>query len=197
MDGDTLEVLRDGRAVRLRLYGVDCPEKRQDFGNKAKQFTSSKVFGSMVRVKPMATDRYGRTVALVFPEGASTSLNQMLVENGLAWVYRRYCTDDSLCSGWLELERRARGRRLGLWSHPNPVPPWDFRRHGGGPTARPSPAPASGFCSCDRDMDCRDFRSQSDAQRCFEHCMAQTGKDIHRLDRDGNGRACESFPYAN
>lgn len=128
-DGDTIEVLQDRRAVRIRLYGVDCPEKRQDFGRKAKRFTSSKVYGATVRVEPMATDRYGRIVALVFLEGAPTSLNQMLVENGLAWVYRGYCAD-SFCPGWLELERQARERRSGLWSHPNPVPPWEFRRRG-------------------------------------------------------------------
>ncbi|MBC7358450.1 Endonuclease YncB, thermonuclease family [Desulfacinum infernum DSM 9756] len=190
MDGDTLEVLHQGRAVRIRLYGVDCPEKRQDFGQKAKQFASSKVYGAIVRVEPKAKDRYGRTVAIVFPEKSSVSLNQMLVKNGLAWVYRKYCRAPE-CSTWLELERQARERRLGLWSHPNPVPPWDYRHSKKRPAVKSSP---TGPCACNRDLDCRDFRTRSEAEQCFEHCLRLTGRDVHRLDRDGDGRVCESLP---
>ena len=64
-DGDTIKVLHEGTQVKIRLYGIDTPEKRQVFGSKAKQFTSGQVFGKAVTVVPMDTDRYGRTVALI------------------------------------------------------------------------------------------------------------------------------------
>ena len=64
-DGDTITVLRDKQSQKIRLYGIDCPEKRQPFGKKAKKFTSDMVFGKTVEVNRMDTDRYGRTVALV------------------------------------------------------------------------------------------------------------------------------------
>ncbi len=53
LDGDTIEVLKDKAPVRIRLYGIDCPEHDQDFGNKARQFTSNKVFGKTVEVVPV------------------------------------------------------------------------------------------------------------------------------------------------
>ncbi len=193
MDGDTIEVLHQGRGVRIRLYGVDCPQKHQDFGQRAKQFTSSKVFGTMVQVEPVDTDRYGRTVAIVFPEGSPTSLNQMLVENGFAWVYRTYCNSPQ-CMSWLELEQQAREARRGLWSHPNPIPPWEFRHYDGRFSSETSTPSSTGPCPCDLDLDCRDFRSQKEAQACFEHCLRLLGRDVHRLDRDGDGKACETLP---
>jgi endonuclease YncB( thermonuclease family) len=64
-DGDTITVLRDRQPQKIRLYGIDCPEKRQPFGKRAKQFTSDMVFGKTVEVNRIDTDRYGRTVAFV------------------------------------------------------------------------------------------------------------------------------------
>src|SRR2546428_14170819 len=64
-DGDTIKVLHNGKAEKIRLHGIDCPEKAQPFGTKAKQFTSAMVFGKMVRVLTHGQDRYGRTVAEV------------------------------------------------------------------------------------------------------------------------------------
>ena len=60
IDGDSITVLQDGRGEAIRLYGIDCPEKTQDFGNRAKQLTSSLVFGKAVEVEPVTRDRYGR-----------------------------------------------------------------------------------------------------------------------------------------
>jgi endonuclease YncB( thermonuclease family) len=65
-DGDSITVLHDGKGEKIRLYRVDCPEEGQDFGNRAKQFTSSLVFERVVEVKPVTKDRYGRTVAMVY-----------------------------------------------------------------------------------------------------------------------------------
>jgi len=94
-DGDTIAVLHNGKGERIRLHGIDCPEKRQAFGKRAKQLTSNLVFGKTVTVQFVDRDRYGRTVGVVLlPDGRS--LNHELVRAGLAWMYRRYTTDQSL-----------------------------------------------------------------------------------------------------
>jgi len=122
-DGDTLSVLKGGTLTRVRLYGVDCPERGQDFGTRAKQFTSEAVFGRIVEVDPVETDRYRRVVAWVRVEGKS--LNRELVRAGLAWWFRRHAFREHDLRA---LEMEARQNKVGLWSHPNPIPPWDFRR---------------------------------------------------------------------
>jgi micrococcal nuclease len=124
-DGDTITALNNGKGERIRLYGIDTPEKRQAFGKKAKQFTSDMVYGKTVEVKIKDIDRYGRTVALVNVDGES--LNEALVKAGYAWVYQRYCKE-SFCKDWLSFEGVARYGKIGLWSDPDPEPPWDFRR---------------------------------------------------------------------
>jgi len=124
-DGDTITVLRDKKPQKIRLYGIDCPEKRQPFGKRAKQFTSELVFAKVVEVEPVATDRYGRTVAFVQVE--NVSVNEELIKEGLAWVYVRYCKLP-LCADWQSLELAAQTERRGLWGDSTHVPPWEFRR---------------------------------------------------------------------
>ncbi len=88
-DGDTITVLHNGKGERIRLHGIDCPEKRQAFGNRAKQLTSNLVFAKTVTVQVLDRDRYGRTVGeVLLPDGRS--LNQELVKAGFAWWYRRH-----------------------------------------------------------------------------------------------------------
>lgn len=124
-DGDTIKVLQDGRETKVRLYGVDTPEKKQDFGQKAKDFTASLVAGKVVDVEPVDQDRYGRTVGIVTV--ADRSLNEELVKSGFAWVYRQYCRREE-CLAWIQEESQARAARIGLWADPAPVPPWEWRR---------------------------------------------------------------------
>ncbi len=121
-DGDTITVLHNGKGERTRLHGIDCPEKRQAFGKRAKQLTSNLVFGKTVTVQVMDRDRYGRTVCeVLLPDGRS--LNHELVRAGLAWMYRRYTNDQSLS----DLEEEARVAQRGLWADPHAVPPWEWR----------------------------------------------------------------------
>ena len=124
MDGDTIEVLKDRKSVRIRLFGIDCPERDQDFGSKARKFTSEKVFKRVVEVNPIDTDQYGRTVAKIYVDGKY--LNLMLVAEGLAWWYRPYAGKERDLE---QAEKQARDAKTGLWSIPNPTPPWKFRRH--------------------------------------------------------------------
>jgi len=122
-DGDTISVMHFGRAEKVRLFGIDCPEHGQDFGAKAKEFTADFAFGKVAEILPVDRDEYGRVVAWVNVEGKS--LNKELVRAGLAWWYRRYAEDNLEL---MDLEVEARKNKLGLWSQPNPVPPWKFRR---------------------------------------------------------------------
>jgi len=124
-DGDTISVLRDKEQVRIRLYGIDCPERGQAFSKKAKQFTSKMVFGKTVEVDHIDTDRYGRIVALVRLDGLL--INAALVQEGLAWVYNFYC-HLPFCEEWFVLQLKAKDAKRGLWNDRNPIPPWEYRR---------------------------------------------------------------------
>jgi endonuclease YncB( thermonuclease family) len=114
--------MKAGKAVKIRLEGIDCPEMGQDFGTRAKRFTSSLVFGRDVQVKEYSRDRYGRMVARVSLGGQDVSLE--IIKAGLAWYYKKYSSDPALA----EAEERARNAKQGLWSMPSPVPPWEYRR---------------------------------------------------------------------
>ena len=130
IDGDTIGVMRDGREVRIRLEGIDAPEDGQDFSQRAKQFTSAAVFGTTVTVAVKETDRYGRLVARVIADGQDVSV--ALVDAGLAWHYLEYSNDPVLARA----ELSARSRRVGLWTLPNPIPPWAYRNPRTAPAER-------------------------------------------------------------
>ncbi len=126
-DGDTITLLAQGnRQIKVRLYGIDCPERSQAYGQRARQFTASRVAGQTVRVTRMDTDRYGRVVGIVDNLDGG-SLNQDLLANGLAWHYTHYCKA-AFCREWKQDELRARQKRLGLWKDAHPMEPWQYRR---------------------------------------------------------------------
>lgn len=132
-DGDTIGILVDNSQVKIRLNGIDAPEAHQAFGTKAKQFVSDAVHGRTVEVATFGKDQYGRTLGdVLFEDG--TTLAQKLVAAGLAWHYKEYSSDQTLA----RLENEARAAKVGLWSDPDPVAPWDFRR---GKTAAEETAP--------------------------------------------------------
>ncbi len=120
-DGDTVSVMRDGQAVKVRLAAIDCPESKQDYGTKAKQFTSGLVFQRTVSVDESGKDQYGRFIGTVTVNGTNVCCE--LVRNGLAWHYTRYSKDATLA----RLEKEARAAKVGVWSLPAPIPPWEFR----------------------------------------------------------------------
>jgi len=191
-DGDTITVLRGGKRVKVRLYGIDTPEKSQWYGQNAKTFTSAQVFGKVVEIQEIDVDRYGRVVGLV--SVGDLILNRHLVTYGYAWVYHRYCKKP-FCSEWSRVEAEARSEKRGLWKDPNAIPPWEYRHSKRKNRSRQPARAASGSdCDCSRNLyNCSDFKTQARAQECYEHCMKVRGKDIHKLDRDGDGSACESL----
>lgn len=122
-DGDTVTVLdRDRKQVKCRLYGIDAPERRQAFGERAKQALSDLVYRRQVDVLVVDRDRYGRSVCRLTLGGQD--VNRQMVAAGMAWVYRKYTSD----AGYLAAEAAARARRDGVWSDAEPVAPWEFRR---------------------------------------------------------------------
>lgn len=123
-DGDTVVVLDSLKVPHtIRLAGVDAPEKKQDFGQVAKQFVSDAIYKSKVIVKVIAKDRYGRSVAWVI-YGKEQNLAKELLKAGLAWHYIQYDNSKFLQS----LEDKAKESKVGLWSLPNPVYPSEYRK---------------------------------------------------------------------
>lgn len=123
-DGDTLTVLDVAkRQHRIRLAGVDAPEKAQAFGTRSSQSLSELCYGKQAKVFDTTEDRYGRTVGTVICDGVDANAAQ--VERGMAWVYRQYAPRNSPL---YRLESRARDERIGLWRDAKPVEPWLFRR---------------------------------------------------------------------
>ena len=97
-DGGTISVLRAGKAVKVRLHGIDTPERAQAFGTQARKFTGDVAFQQTVTVDVRATDRYGRLVEEErLPDGRR--LNQELVRAGMAWWYRQHAPNESLSHG--------------------------------------------------------------------------------------------------
>lgn len=123
-DGDTFTLLdENNQQVRVRLHGIDAPERAQDFGNVARQKLSELIFNQPVRMEVMDTDRYGRIVAIVYTEG-DLCVNEELLKEGLAWHYTEY--DDN--EDWAQLQKEAKQQRRGLWSQRRPTAPWDWRK---------------------------------------------------------------------
>lgn len=128
-DGDTVTVLDTSKAqYKIRLAGIDAPEKSQPFGNRSRQNLATLVFRKQVLVEWSKYDRYGRIVGKVFVNGRDASLEQ--VASGLAWHYKAYQREQSRedQAVYAAAEEAARRKRLGLWRDPTPTPPWDFRR---------------------------------------------------------------------
>lgn len=128
-DGDTVTVLDEQKQQhKVRLAGIDAPEKKQPFGQRSKESLSDAVFGKRVSVEWDKFDRYGRIVGKIVVGTQDVNLGQ--VEAGLAWWYQRYAAEQSVSDRRLyELaEDEARRGRLGLWSEAEPVAPWDWRK---------------------------------------------------------------------
>lgn len=133
-DGDTVKVLREEGGSKfpekIRLLGIDAPEKSQAFGARSKQGLSARIFGRDVTVQTKKKDRYGRTLGKILLDGIDMNLAQ--VEDGLAWHYVKYRRDqfpgDAALYG--AAEARAREAKRGLWADAHPRAPWDYR-HGG------------------------------------------------------------------
>jgi micrococcal nuclease len=116
--------LHNNRAERIRLSGIDCPEKGQAYGTRAKRAASELVLGGEVTLQTYGKDKYGRTIAdVLLLDG--TNVNHTLVEDGWCWWYRMCAAGDTVLEG---LETEAREARKGVWADPQSVPPWEWRK---------------------------------------------------------------------
>ena len=125
VNDDTIDVLtNDNQAIRIRLNGIDCPERGQPFGNNATEFLRETIGGQTARIVQHDQDRYGRTIGDIYHDG--TLINLSLVKAGLAWHYVKYAPDNTALH---EAERQAREMNNGLWSSAHgAIPPWDWRK---------------------------------------------------------------------
>lgn len=123
-DGDTLTLtLPDKSTEKIRLYGIDAPEKQQDYAEEAKQRLTELTAGKEIRAEVMNRDRYGRAVAKVFT--GKTDVCLAMVSGGCAWHYVIYAPLDIELA---EAEALASAQKWGLWQHPHPIAPWEFRK---------------------------------------------------------------------
>lgn len=202
-DGDTITVLDErNQQHTIRLAEIDAPERGQPWGDKAKQTLSALVFSKAVSIQQTDTDRYGRVVARVFADGQD--VNRAMVEQGAAWAYREYLTDQTLNA----TETRARDARKGLWSmnDTQTVAPWEWRRgtREGGQLApidetvtpvrsllsQPSAATdirslSDTTFSCSGKRYCRQMSSCAEANYYLQVC------GVSSLDGNSDGEPCE------
>jgi endonuclease YncB( thermonuclease family) len=128
-DGDTVTVLDSSNTQwKIRLMGIDAPEKRMPFGQKSKEHLSDLVFNKQVTVDYSKQDRYGRTVGKIIVNGIDANLEQ--VKDGMAWHYEQYQKEQSPDEreSYAEAEEQAMAGRKGLWVDAEPTPPWDWRK---------------------------------------------------------------------
>ena len=128
-DGDTLVILDSSDAQhKIRLSGIDAPERGQAFGTKSKEHLSSSVAGKFVVVEYEKRDRSKRIVGKVLLSGEDMNLEQ--IKAGLAWHYKKYQNEQTTADRvkYSDAEREARMAKRGLWQDANPMPPWDYRK---------------------------------------------------------------------
>lgn len=122
VDGDTVKILENNKELKIRMLNIDAPEKKQPFGSRAKQRLSEKIFNKDVKVEYKGKDKYQRILGTIWID--NKNINLEMVEEGYAWAYRKYLNDIS----YLKAEDKAKSNKVGLWTDPNPIPPWNFRK---------------------------------------------------------------------
>lgn len=124
IDGDTIKIELNKKIETVRLYGIDCPEIKQEFGPKAKEYLIKKILNKKVDILFFKYDFYGRAIALVYFN--DHCINELLIVNGLAWVYEKYCKKPYLIR-WINIQKHAREKKINIWST-NSIPPWEWRK---------------------------------------------------------------------
>jgi len=144
VDGDTITVLDEAHMQhKIRLCGIDAPERGQPFGARSKESLSELAFGKLVGAECVKRDRYGRQVCKVVVEGVDIGLAQ--VQRGMAWWYEKYHAEQTVQDrrAYATAQEDARRSAAGIWSAPSHMPPWEYRKitrksHFLGPTRRTS-----------------------------------------------------------
>ena len=192
-DGDTIKVLdNNGVQHKIRLAGIDAPEKAQPFGNASRKHLASLVAGKDVRVETTKKDRYGRVLGKVWVQpgdcpdcGKTLNANHAQILSGMAWWYRDYARDQSPQdrARYKSAVDEARKRKLGLWGEPDPIPPWVWRR---GQRSSSASRPVADT-QCGTRRYCREMTSCEEAKFYLRQCGRSS------LDGDQDGVPCESI----
>ena len=124
IDGDTIEVIRDSEKIKIRLYGIDAPERSQDYGNNAKRalLTALEPYNE-IDIVIRDKDRYGRFIGEIF--AGESNINLIMLMEGHCWHYKKYSKETS----YSEAEIRAKDNKVGLWANSSSIPPWEFRKN--------------------------------------------------------------------
>lgn len=128
-DGDTINIQKVengkfvGEILRIRMYGMDAPEKTQDYGSESRQALEKLVAGKNLSVEVKNKDRYGRTVAIIYADGKN--VNEEMVKMGNAWWYQEYAKKDAQFE---EYQENAKQKKLGLFSRKGYTEPWNYRK---------------------------------------------------------------------
>jgi micrococcal nuclease len=128
-DGDTITVLTANKQqLRVRLAGIDAPERSQAYGMKARKHLADQVFGKIIELETRGTDKYKRTLGIVFLN--DQDINELMIKDGYAWFYRQYASSqpDEEVARYAEAEESAKSEGLGLWAGSDPMPPWTYRK---------------------------------------------------------------------
>lgn len=184
IDGDTIEVKIAGQAYTVRYIGMDTPENGMPFFTESSEHNRQLLAGkTLVLVKDVSEiDQYDRLLRYVF--AGETFVNWQMVQDGYAQV-ATYPPDVACTGYYLEAETTARNLGIGLWEVVL-VPT---------ATTAPTSTTSVAVCSCSSDTyNCSNFTTHAQAQACHDYCVTQGAGDIHGLDRDNDGDACESLP---
>ena len=223
VDGDTIDVLYEGETERLRIQGMDTPETKdprypvQCFGQKATDRAKELLENQNIILETDGSrGKYQRLLAYIrFTDG--TDYGEKMIRDGYAWHYSKYPHDRM--EAYAEAERFARDNNNGLWSSSTcngekksleevveetkksvskiieEVIPKVMEAPAPIPTPTPiETAPQTTYDCSGNTYNCGDFKTHQEAQNAFEYCQQEVGKDIHKLDQDKNGDACESLP---
>lgn len=191
IDGDTIDI---DTGERVRLICIDSPEYYEEEYQEAKDYLEDLILYKKVKLEKDVSEvgKYGRLVRYVYLEDG-TFVNEMIVKKGYATAYW-YKPDISLCPIIQTAEDYARRHELGIWKEEEEEQEPELEIEEEPEVEEPEPEEEEQeVCDCSSNIyNCPDFSTHNEAQACFEYCGG-TSNDIHRLDRDGDGDACESL----
>ena len=188
LDGDTVLVKRAKGLVKIRLVGIDAPEKLQTFGETSKHSLSDMVMGKQVTIKSQAIDKYGRMVASINVNGLDVNAEQ--IRRGMAWENSNFHSDKKL----LALQEEAKQEPRGLWALSDPMPPWDWRKQHPSiaPIADAAP-PTESKPTASFDPNCGTKKHCSEMTSCEEAKFYLASCGAKMLDGDADGVPCEKL----
>ena len=201
VDGDTLAIEMNGQTQTIRLIGIDTPETVHPskpvecFGVEASSYAKEVLAGTQVSIETDTTqdtyDKYGRLLAYVILEDG-TNFNKLMIEEGYGYEYT-YSLPYKYQNEFKLAQQRAQANKRGLWAdgvcgeETTMVPVEESE------STPPSIESTANYDCSSNTYNCSDFSTHSEAQNVYESCGG-VANDIHRLDRDKDGLACESLP---